>query len=105
MLYLLILMFLVACVLLIVSGRGILASFPKTLGATKGNLFLFVAGGFAGMFAFPNLLLHSIEFSGIHTTQDTDNLILPAAVVGALASGTGLVWLKLWFKKSRTDKP
>jgi hypothetical protein len=104
-LYLLILMFLIACVLLIVSGRGILASFPKTLGATKGNLFLFVVGGFAGMFAFPNLLLRTLEFSGIHMTQETDKLFLPAAVVGALAGGTGLVWLKLWFKKSRTDKP
>jgi len=57
------------------------------------------------MFAFPNLLLHTMELSGIHTTQETDNLVLPAAVVGALVGGTGLVWLKLWFKKSRTDKP
>jgi hypothetical protein len=105
MLYLLVLLFLTACVLLVVSGRLILASFPKTLGSTRANLFLFVVGGFAGMFAFPNLLMHAIEFSGIHTTQKTDNLILPVAVVGALAGGTGLVLIKLRIKKSMPNKP
>lgn len=105
MLYLLILMFLIACVLLIVSGRLILASFPKSFGATKINLFLFVLGGFVGMFAFPNLLARTAIFLGIHATQNVDYLVLPLVVVGALSCGTGLVWLRSRLKKSRTDKP
>ncbi len=103
--YLLILLFLIACVLLIVSGRVILASFPRPFGATRTNLFLFVLGGFVGIFAFPNLFLRTANFLGILTTQNVDYLVLPLVVVGALSCGTGLVWLRLRLKKSRTDKP
>jgi hypothetical protein len=49
--------------------------------------------------------MRTMAFSGIHMTQKTDNLFLPLGVVGALAGGTGLVWLKQRLKKSTTNKP
>jgi len=89
--------YLVVCLLLVVAGRIILAAFPTTFGATTINLFLFVVGGFVGMFAFPSLFALAMP-----PIQNINYVMLPVIIVGALTGGTGLVWLKQRLRNSRT---
>ena len=88
--------YLVVCLLLVVAGRIILAAFPTTFGATTINLFLFVVGGFVGMFTFPGLFALTIP-----AIQNINYVMLPLIIVGALTGGTGFVWLKQRLTNSR----
>jgi hypothetical protein len=71
------------------------------------NLFLFVLGAFAGMFALVNLVLRGILYLGIQVDHKNEGFFVhPLALVGATLGGSGLVWLKLRLvKKSVKGQP
>jgi integrase len=90
MLYLLVLLFLTACVLLVVSGRLILASFPKTLGDTRANLFLFVVGGICRDVRLPETKPERYAYTLKEVLAMITALPQPASTIVAAAGFTGL---------------
>jgi hypothetical protein len=83
------------CLVFTIVGLIVLAAVP-TLRVTLLNLIAFVIGGFAGSAG-------TLYVYGIYRFGLLENYPMTISLVGAIAGGTLLVWLKIRFIKTSGD--
>ena len=92
--------FIAGCVVFTILGSIVLGCIP-TLRLTAVNLLLFVIGAFPGALALPYLYGRIFASSNNQLTSRTAVLgLFGVILVGAIAGGAGLVWLRIHFVRT-----